>query len=914
MSPKILFDQMIPEKSAIKADDEMMFRSKRHCDLGVYAILISAVFVRIFLFKSTFRPEIFDRFFYNYLIFPKYSWIANKIIAKAPIGGRILDFSPLYTCLITIFYKFFSDQYLYYKIFQIMIGAVNCVLIYKISDHLFNNNIAIIAGLMAIFYKPLILYEFILEPVTVIIFLNLISVYLLLYASNRGKFCEHQPVPLSPLQEFSGGKGPRHFFLIWLLPGLTIGLSFNTRPNILIFFFIAILWIIFVNDYKARELRVALFSILLGFFLMTSPVMIRNYRYSKRILKPMMSSGQVFYQGNNPMSQGFYGSHPYLVKEMEMDPHINPEGEPDFAHEIYRQFAGGALKSISIGPLQGSDAPQTYRSSQDEISSFQTCKEFKDMGIFWFQRSMNFIKAFPLSYIKLLSKKIRYFWSHYEIHDILQIYYLDWEMDLFPLLNFGLIIPLSLLGIVLSIRMIKRYILLYAMVANYFISNLIFFITSRQRLPALPFLIPFAAFALYMVITYLSHFFHCYVISSLSLFKKKSDQQVIGNPLRRIQSTVLFLTGVLLLFFFFKIINIPSTPMEHFEIMLHLNRDSQSDLKDAYHFMNNQEFIKAKKAFQSAYNLFPFHQTRVPNRFLGGNEKKYEKGIRFWERVLANKQDNAYARFNLGYLAFLNESYDRAIEEFRVLVKNNIQGFYGYSLPIGEPLYYIAKSFEKKGEWKNALHEYEKLRQAYPGLPWVMTSLIALYEYTGENEKAVAEAQVLEKLDNPISTSYLLSEAYYEIGAYEKALSVLKSINSTFIDRYAPFHFLLSACYAGLGAKGSPLDTESKPEMLELAVKECGIGMGLRPNQNLLYPEIALAFENATLHSPDNARLYFEIGKLYFNLGIIEKAKVNLQKALTKESDPILPQIKESIETIIKEIDFLQYYFIPTNT
>ena len=49
-----------------------------------------------------------------------------------------------------------------------------------------------------------------------------------------------------------------------------------------------------------------------------------------------------------------------------------------------------------------------------------------------------------------------------------------------------------------------------------------------------------------------------------------------------------------------------------------------------------------------------------------------------------------------------------------------------------------------------------------------MTSIIALCEHTGKNEKAVAEAQILEKLDNPISGSYLLSNAYYEIGAYEK--------------------------------------------------------------------------------------------------------------------------------------------------
>ena len=94
--------------------------------------------------------------------------------------------------------------------------------------------------------------------------------------------------------------------------------------------------------------------------------------------------------------------------------------------------------------------------------------------------------------------------------------------------------------------------------------------------------------------------------------------------------------------------------MEHFEIMLHLNRDSQSDLKDAYHFMNNQEFIKAKKAFQSAYNLFPFHQTRVPNRFLGGNEKKYEKVL---SRLLETSPNFGYAIFEKYVKAYCENKF-----------------------------------------------------------------------------------------------------------------------------------------------------------------------------------------------------------------------------------------------------------------
>ncbi|MGA1841169.1 MAG: tetratricopeptide repeat protein [bacterium] len=893
----------------INEDDGIIKTSKETCDWCAFIILLSAVCVRIFLFKSSFRPEIFDRFFYNYLIFPKYPWIIRKLADETLPGFRILDFSPLYTYLMTIFYKIFSERYIFYKLFQIAIGSMSCLLIYKITSHMFHFRVAVIAGLISIFYKPFIIYELILEPVTIIIFLNLLSVYFLIYCYDKHLFHEYKSFSVTPLKRDVQNPLSWHLTLIWFLPGITLGLSFITRPNILFFFCATILWIFFCYYKKYTQLYVVLLLFLLGFCLTISPVLIRNYRYSRSILKPMMSSGQVFYQGNNPLSQGFYGTHPYLIKEMEMDPHINPDKEPDFAHELYRQFAYKTMPTIE------SDKRSESHENEDILNSITSTKSTKidtepaNTSGFWFQKSLNFITEFPLNYIQLILKKIRYFWSRYEIHDILQIYYLDWEMDLFPLLKFGIVIPFAILGMLLCITRIKLNFLLYAMAGNYFLSNLLFFVTSRQRLPALPFLIPFAAFAFYEVIKIITKFLHSVWSLTLHIFKSKRIPERPWSYSEFFKVSALLVAEILLLLFFSWFINLPSTQLENFDIMLHLNRESRFHLANAYDLLNNKAFHKAKKAFQMSYNLIPFNQTRVPNRFLGNIHEKRQKGIKFWEVVLSNKKDNAYAKFNLGYLLLDNGLYDEAMKEFRALDDENEQGYYGYNLPVGHPGYYLAICLQKKGEWKEAIKEYETLKKKYPGLPWVSARLIALYAATGNPDKAIEEEKILEKLDNLISSSYLLAEAYYQLGFYEKAIEILEPLNSSILERYAPFHFLLSACYAKLGTDNPPSEKSLKITLIKSAIKECSLGLELRPNQNLLYPEISSAYEEAIINSINKGKLYYELGKVYLDLGELEKARTNLSKALIYKQELKSSEIKESIENMINEIDFILYAF-----
>ena len=60
-----------------------------------------------------------------------------------------------------------------------------------------------------------------------------------------------------------------------------------------------------------------------------------------------------------------------------------------------------------------------------------------------------------------------------------------------PLLTFGAVAPLSLLGIFLTRNRSRRLWLLYGGVITYFFAAIAFYVLARYRLPVVPFLLPF---------------------------------------------------------------------------------------------------------------------------------------------------------------------------------------------------------------------------------------------------------------------------------------------------------------------------------------------------------------------------------------------------------------------------------------
>ncbi|MGB8656661.1 MAG: hypothetical protein WCE90_02620 [Candidatus Zixiibacteriota bacterium] len=106
-----------------------------------------------------------------------------------------------------------------------------------------------------------------------------------------------------------------------------------------------------------------------------------------------------------------------------------------------------------------------------------------------------------------MGKKIIFFWKGYEISNNQDIYlYKEFSSILDVLLAkpliylpFGLIGPLSILGLAIGLTEWRRHLLLYLFVLSYSASVIIFFICSACRMPVIPFLIMFGSYSLWWV-------------------------------------------------------------------------------------------------------------------------------------------------------------------------------------------------------------------------------------------------------------------------------------------------------------------------------------------------------------------------------------------------------------------------------
>jgi Tfp pilus assembly protein PilF len=247
-----------------------------------------------------------------------------------------------------------------------------------------------------------------------------------------------------------------------------LGLSSLARPNILIFTPLVLVWmyVLFKQKLKSADILRRWFFFCLGVLLLILPVTLRNYLVGNDLVLIGWQGGYNFYLGNNPQATG------WSVTAAQID--VTWEGGYHDAIQVAQEETGRSLKP-------------------SEVSSF------------WYRKGINFILSSPWCWTKLMLKKTGYFWKGYEIPNDKNFYlYRQFSSVIkvlltksFLYLPFGMIGPLSILGLVVSFGKWKRYLLLYLFILSYSVSVMIFFICSRFRMPVIPFLITFSSFFLY---------------------------------------------------------------------------------------------------------------------------------------------------------------------------------------------------------------------------------------------------------------------------------------------------------------------------------------------------------------------------------------------------------------------------------
>lgn len=413
---------------------------RRANDRRNLAIVVGLALVIRVIFFLLHREN--DPLFYHPIMDASFhhEWALN-ILAGDFWGDAVFFRAPLYPYLLALVYKLSGSSIAVAIFIQHLIGSASTAMTYVLARQFFVARVSLVAGLLAALYWPFVYFEGDLLIVTLIILLDLVLLLLLVKSLRRGGLA------------------------VTVASGVLLGLSAIARPSILVLVPV-VPAIFFLRDRQPRDrspgptprwLRQTLL-VYAGALAIIAPVLVRNYIVGRDIV-PIASQGGVnFYIGNNPQSDG----RTAIVPGTRWD------------------WWGGYEDAIRLAET---DMGRSLRPS--EISNY------------YFRRGFAFIFGSPGQSIPLLARKAGLFWAGGERANNKFIYFF-WHksgMGKVPLPGFWLVGPLGLAGMVLLWRRRRDLWLLYLFVATYMLGVVAFFVNARFRLPIVPVLMIFAAYA-----------------------------------------------------------------------------------------------------------------------------------------------------------------------------------------------------------------------------------------------------------------------------------------------------------------------------------------------------------------------------------------------------------------------------------
>jgi 4-amino-4-deoxy-L-arabinose transferase-like glycosyltransferase len=338
--------------------------------------------------------------------------------------------SPLYPFLLGILYLITGPHPVVATVVQMVLGMVILWGVYELGARMFKPSVGIVAALVLVAFGPFYYFANTLLSATLILFLNTILLWLL------WKYRESEKV------------------WHWILLGVIGGLSALARPNIIIF--LALLFVpLLVWQGRAGWKRWG--WVWLGVAILAVPVVIRNTIVGSDLTLTTTTAGVNIYIGNHLESNGSYTEAPFV---MSADASYEAEG--------YR------LEAES----------RTGRSLTPAAASR-----------YWLGQTVKEIASHPSRYLKLLGRKVFLFFHRVEAPTNVSYYGAQAYSSLLRAfrLDMGLLLPLAMAGLVLSLARGRKYVILYVYLASYLLANLLFFVASEYRFPVVGVLGVFAA-------------------------------------------------------------------------------------------------------------------------------------------------------------------------------------------------------------------------------------------------------------------------------------------------------------------------------------------------------------------------------------------------------------------------------------
>ena len=396
-----------------------------------------------------------------------------KQVAKGNLGETPFFRAPLYPWLLGAVYFIFGDSPLPSRIFQVLLSTLSVWLTWSLAKRLFGPTVGWLSGIMFTLYGLTIFYTGELLIATLIIFLDLLILWLIVNYYRVGAWWQ------------------------WGIVGIVMGLSAIARPNILIFLPVLLIaaW---VNNYKSKgfinqtqlnfppamrggikggvagienvinrtcnvenhqeSLRIKtgrIVTIIIGLLIPILPVTLINRITGGEWVWIAWQGGINFYIGNNPKATGANAVIPEFGETWELED------------------AKNLAESETGHPL-----------TPGQISNF------------YYQRGITWIEHHPLDWTKLTFKKTHLFFQSFEISDQRNIYFFAQQSNILKFLiwlGFGIVAPLGILGMILTYKHHRESRFIAWFIITYSISFILFFVTARFRMPVVPGLIIFSS-------------------------------------------------------------------------------------------------------------------------------------------------------------------------------------------------------------------------------------------------------------------------------------------------------------------------------------------------------------------------------------------------------------------------------------
>ncbi len=375
----------------------------------------------------------------------KWHWEwAHEILQKSFWGEGAYFRAPLYPYFLALLVKIAAGSIFWVKFLQILLCGGTAFFLYRLADGLFGEKTALVSGLIYAFYGTLVFYE-------AMFLIPVLFLFLLVWGMHR--MVRHRD---------------SRSLKKWAITGLILGLAAISRPNVLLVIPFLVFWIYYTHSRLmpfAKRIKAPL-ALLAGVVIVIVPITIRNIVVTGDFILISSQGGVNFYLGNNQYADGLT----MIMPEVDLDESIT-----------WRQF---------IPLTKAAAEKETGRElSEAELSSF------------WNRKAIDFILDNPGKFLELVWKKTIYLLNGFENSDNADIYYertksrlysvLLWKSPLF--FPFGVLLPLTLVGIYLRRDDAARLWPLYIFILAYSPSIVLFLVTARHRLPLVPFMIVIAS-------------------------------------------------------------------------------------------------------------------------------------------------------------------------------------------------------------------------------------------------------------------------------------------------------------------------------------------------------------------------------------------------------------------------------------